>query len=223
MWCAGLPTFLDEEDALAGSDEGIVNGNIFFSSWGAFITAMLLATSLFQKFFARQDDKTLFHWVGFGTATCIVMARASRFWQDNNCETTGDSDSSCKRTMFAIVLGVISGLICCGLIMLRVRIVEQIGSIFLLAAWCFAAGYITFDQGPGTAVGTLYFSTWAALFFALNVAALSVKELFEAAAATFTNADETAPAEAPVADKPEADPKASVGEDQESEEVEETA
>jgi putative Mn2+ efflux pump MntP len=212
MWCAALPTFFNEEDALAVC-------NIFFSSWGAFITAMLLATSLFQKFFERHDDKNLFHWVGFGTAAVIVMASASRFWQENNCENADDSDSTCKRTMFAIVLGAISGLVGFGLVMLRVRIVEQIGSIFLLAVWCFAAGYITYDQGPGNAVGTLYFSTWAALFFALNVAAVSIKELFEAAT-TSTNTEETAPAGAPVAGKPGADPKAALGEDQESEEVE---
>jgi hypothetical protein len=216
MWCAGLPAVLNADNMFAVSDtKGTIgNGNVFFSSWGAFIMAMALATSHYQTFSKRQEDNSLFSWVGFGTAGFVAMMSASRYWQDN-CESTDDSDT-CSRTVLGFVLGAISAVMGFGMTWLHVKIFEQVGSVLLFAAWCIGAAYTTFGAGPGTAPGTLYFSSWASLFFALNLTVMSVATLFGGATAT----EETMPAE--TAAKDSVDPKVNA-EDKEEEEVAEEA
>jgi hypothetical protein len=225
LWCAVLPTMLDGEHGLSVDGGWILNANLFFSSWGAFIMAMMLGTSHFQKLFGRADDKNLWHWVGFMTAGFIAMASASRIWKDD-CESMDDNET-CKCTLFAVILGVISGISGLILVLVPIKMVGQVWSFFLLAAWCFAAGYVTFEQGPGTMMGTLYFSTWASVFFSLNVAATSVHEFIGTGTDTTEEVDAAETPETDAAETPEVGKTAEVnakgaeGEDEEIEEVKE--
>ena len=221
MWCAGLPTLMDwkHHDFAVIYYVSTLNANIFFSGWASLIVAMILATKHFEIRFNREDDKHLYHWVGFATAGIIMMADSARYWRDD-CKDVED-DKTCNRTMFGYILGALSFIV--GMVMAGAKITlrrAQYVSMVFVVAWCFGVAYITYDEGPGTGVGTIYFASWAALLFALCIASPALLEIvhnaLEAAPtppATEGEADVAAATkEAPAADK-------AAGEDVEEEEV----
>lgn len=192
FWCAGMPTLLDtkEQFAVAGMmvDEAldlpnaimlghIANGNLFFSSWGALIVSLILFTSHCETFFERKDDKHLYHWVGFTVSGLVVMCRTGKFWA-NWCDGSTDT-KQCSRTLFGLILGLLSFAVGMALIAVNLELaLAQLISVLFLVAWCFAAAYLTYDEGPGVPVGTLYFGVWFALLFSLAVAAPAILQFF---------------------------------------------
>jgi hypothetical protein len=164
----------------------IFNANIFFSSWAAFIVALFLGIRHWQQDFDTYYHSMLTHWTCLFTASFVVMMSASRIWMAEDC--VGDSDDNfedlhfekfCNRTLFAVILGVLSGVAGVVICFLRLKIVDQIGSMLSLVAWCCAAVYITYSYdvgpyensaGPGKEPGTLYFGTWTCLIISLKMA-----------------------------------------------------
>lgn len=214
MWAAGLPTFMDGDNMFAVEGTEIINGNLFFSTWGGFIMAMMLMTSHLKRTWNREDDTTVLPWIGLGTASWIVMATTARFWKAN-CEDIEDN-ATCRRTVFGIVLALISIFIGFGQAWFKIQMVEQLLSVVVAIAWCFGVAYMTFDSGPATSIGTMYFATWAALFFVLIPASASVLALSENTSSTTT----TEPAPTSTTEgKAEVDAKAG-SDDKEEEEVE---
>jgi hypothetical protein len=163
----------------------ILHANIFFSSWAAFTIALFLGIGRCQQAFERYDSMSA-HWTGLFTASFVVMASASHIWHDENCVDDSDDGSEvlyfeefCNRTMFAVILGLLSGLSGVVICFLRLKIVDHIGSMLSLLVWCFAAVYVTYTDanpspyeniGPGKDPGTLYFATWACLIISLKIA-----------------------------------------------------
>lgn len=151
------------------------NGNVFFSSWGALIISLVLCTSQFKTFCNRRDDEHIFQWVGFAVSGIVVMSRLSRFYNDS-CDDT--VRASCARSVFGLVLGLVSFIVGISIVAFRVGgvVAESISSAFVVA-WCFGVAYLTFGQGsPGALVGTLYFATWLSLFLALSIATPALHE-----------------------------------------------
>jgi hypothetical protein len=162
----------------------IFNANIFFSSWAAFIVALFLGIRHCQQAVEKYDSM-ITHWTGLFTASFVVMMSASRIWKDENCVDDSDDDFEdlhfekfCNRSLFAVILGVLSGVFGVVICFLRLKIVDQIGSMLSLVAWCCAAVYVTYSYdvgpyeniGPGKDPGTLYFATWACLIISLKMA-----------------------------------------------------
>jgi hypothetical protein len=188
MWCGTLPFLMDHmtdhnDHLLVAIEPGIVNGNIFFSSWAALTVSLLLATSLFEIVNTRQqdDDKHLYLWVGFAVASLVVMSTATRLF-GNPLAGSGDcQDASaalseskyCSRTVFGIVLGAFSAYIGFFIVWLQTDpLYTEPISLLLLMAWGFAVSYLTIwkEDSPGANLGTLYFGTWFALLFIFFVA-----------------------------------------------------
>jgi hypothetical protein len=183
MWCASLPYLMDGDHRFAvleGDFAGISNGNIFFSSWGALIFSLLLATSHFEIYYDRADeDKHLYHWVGFTTASLVVMCSTARYFNRVCSDVELEDEPTCSRAAFGLVLGAISTVVGISITWVDITLVyTQMTSVIFLVAWCFAAAYLTFDEGPGVAIGTLYFATWFGLLFILFIAASAILEMF---------------------------------------------
>jgi len=178
FWCVGLPYINDTSNLLAVDMDGaLVNINLFFSSWVAFIMSMILFADMFPSL-VLGDRVSGFtkHWVYFGTASLIAMTNAVMFWRDN-CETIDDS-KMCHRDLFAFVLGAVSGLFAVVFFAYSHERLEQVISILLFTAWCFGVAYLTFDHGPAMFVGTFYFSIWFSFMFAFWMAVHSVVALY---------------------------------------------
>lgn len=141
--------------------------------------ALKLLSAHLANLLKRKDDKFLSTWILLTAASFVTMSSASHIWRDSGCNST--DVKVCARTLFAIILGAVSGII--GMILVAVPSVaiHQVMSIILLAAWCFEISYVSFGQGPATLVNTLYFSSWAGLITSLSLAALSFFKMAEKA------------------------------------------
>ena len=169
---------MDYEHDIAGAEWGtILNGNIFFSSWGALLISLLLCSKDIQVLLGHKETLFFVEWIFFAAASLIVVASGSIFFKDFNCSNLDDVDE-CKRTVFGITLGIISMVISFLLLLKIPQIFSQIASILLTVAWAVAAAYMTFDKGPATQVGTQYFAIWSALLLIINVASASFKDLY---------------------------------------------
>jgi len=218
FWCAGLPTLMDRKHDIAVPN---FNANLFFSGWGALIVSLLLATRHFELYFKREDDKHLYHWVGFSTSGLVVMCDTARLWK-TDCEDAEDS-GFCDRTIFGLVLGVISFLVGISIAWVQIRLVlAQIISMAFLVAWCFGVAYLTFDQGPGTDVGTIYFASWLSLLFTVFIAAPAILEKVHSFLGPETTEASPVTTEAAPMKEEVPDTKAG-GEEAEEEEIAETA
>lgn len=157
----------------------LMNTNLFFSSWLAFIFAMMLSVNMFPSMMLGDDKIKKFtnHWVGFGTASLIVTGNAVMFWRDW-CESIDDS-ATCHRDLFAFVLGAVSGLFALVFFVMSHEFLEQVFSVVFFAAWCFGVAYLTFDDGPAMHVGTFYFSVWFSFMFSFWMAVHSVMALWD--------------------------------------------
>lgn len=178
FWCAGLPFINDRENYLSVGMGGVVwNVNLFFSSWMAFIVTMILFTDMFPSMMmGDRVSKFTNHWMWFGTASLIVMTNAVWYWRDN-CKSTDDSQM-CHRSLFAFVLGAVSGIWALAFMAFSYELLEQVVSVGLTAAWCFSIAYLTFDQGPATFVGSFYFSVWFSFMFVFWMAVHSVVDMY---------------------------------------------
>lgn len=177
FWSAGLPILLDPENQLAIGEGGwIKDANLFFSSWFAFIVVMMMIVQIFPSH-VFKDKVSMYatQWVGFGTASLIVMTNAARFWRDT-CDSA--DEAICAETVFGFILGALSGLFAIGFMFWQHELIEQIMSMFFLAAWSFGVAYLSFNEGPAMYVGTYYFSVWTAFMFALYMATESFTTLW---------------------------------------------
>lgn len=229
MWCASLPYLMDDERGFAVAERSrfVQNANIFFSAWGALATSLMLATSHFEIYYNRFDDHYLYEWVGFSATSLVVWCDTARFFT-RNCGNDAEFeavDEMCNRAAFGIALGAFSSVAGISIAWLQVKLMfAQMISLIFLLAWAFGVAYLTFDEGPATAVGSLYFATWLSLIFILFVAAHAVLSMFHELLG-FTPEEETpAPAEegGTVTKDEVVDTKVG-GDDAEEEEVAETA
>jgi hypothetical protein len=168
FWSVGLPYI---------NDYITYSLNLFFSSWIAFIMAMVLVVDMFPSMLLGDKVHAFTnHWVGLGTASLIVMSNAVMYWRDNECKSI--DSSVCKRSLAAFILGTISGLFSLLFFAFHNELLEQAISILLFAAWCFGVAYFTFNSGPAMFIGAFYFSIWFAFVFSFWMAVHTVVALY---------------------------------------------
>jgi hypothetical protein len=178
---AAITTIMDPDHLIAQTEGGaIANANLYFFSWGALISALLVVMKFARDVYnvgAPADAKyaSTLGWTGFSAAAFVVMAAATRLYKSMECdEDVPDAlDDMCDRTKLAFALGAISGFV--GLIWIFVgklfpAMIDVVMACLALAAWCFGVGYITFgDDAPAKVLGNLYFSTWASFIMAIKL------------------------------------------------------
>eukprot|EP00978_Attheya_sp_CCMP212_P024466 scaffold76818_cov62-Attheya_sp.AAC.3 len=212
FWCVVLGPIMNPDNLYAtGGFFGVntvLNANLYFSSWAAFIAAFWISGSL------ARDSKVLdvtdttpktAEWYLLLAASIVVLASSVKIYNASTCDSFSDNEF-CRRTKFAISIGVIGMIMALvGSIMsawgMMSPLIEVITSVTLFGLYCFGVGYITFGDGPGTAIGNLYFSIWAGFILSGALLAASLKDMRGAksgdgdvAPAAEAKADEEAPA-----------------------------
>ena len=116
-------------------------------------------------------------WIAFTVSSFISMSSAGRKWQDADCIDNVSSDI-CLRSSFAVILGLVSGVIGVSMVLATNCLAMQGTSMAVSAAWCAGVARTTYgSQAPGKNVSVLYISTWACLALALHMASVSVREI----------------------------------------------
>lgn len=207
FWAAVLPGIMDGDHHLANASfevaqevefDGIVNPNLFFSSWIAFLLSFIMFFRFLKKHLGSCDDESKYccdkAWSGLLVASFVAMIAASRHRDDLPCDDfdSGDLDARCKRTHLAIAVGVISTVVCLlwmwGSKMFDKDLGVRINFVLvwiLIAMWTTTVRYTNFPldnsvKRPATSLGNLYFFTWGSFFMAVFMGTDGVRDLFGA-------------------------------------------
>jgi hypothetical protein len=173
-----MSAILDPDHNLAvSSGFGIANANLYFFSWGALISSILLAGSWGKEANGDKASETAVQWVCLLASSLVVMGTSSSIFNDSGCKSLDLDTSGCNRTKFAIGLGLASGIL--SLVMLPFKhapmICHLVMGLLLFCSWCCGVGFITFGSGPGINLGNVYFATWISLFLCLNITTTAFK------------------------------------------------
>lgn len=193
FWAGGLPVIMNPDNDIAvTTGGGVLNANIYFFSWGAFASVLVLSGSFAREMMEvespRPGLKRTLWWFALCAASLVVMASASRVFRNPDgspvsCKDSSITDSDyCRRTKLGVSLGVVSAVIALVMSLVCSRLhctVEAFVAVIMLIMWCFAVGYDTFgDNSPATSIGNFYFSTWACFILSLLLAADSINESY---------------------------------------------
>jgi hypothetical protein len=179
----------------------VTNANLYFFAWLSFCAAIYLSGSLIQELFGvsvQQIATKAARWYGLTAASLVVLASAVRTFRSANCNTVDATGTEyCKRTKFAISVGVIGFALAAGMTVLVQQsmqltlVTEAAIATLQLTLWCFGVSYITFGKSPGSTIGNLYFSAWICFILTVFLFAVSFREYVAGRdGASNTNTDE---------------------------------
>lgn len=182
FWSATVSVVANASNGLAidptSKENTIVNGNLYYFSWAGFVTSILLLVSYLRSVFGvdvygevKNRANRLMLWAGFLACQMVVMG-ASANAQNAEC-TAFDDDTAyydsrafCGRTKFGIIVGAIGTVIALCVVAMKMLtqisplVIEGVLSLVLCVMNGFGVAYLTSPQGPGSAIGNLYYFTW---------------------------------------------------------------
>jgi hypothetical protein len=149
---------------------------LYFFSWSALITSIMLIGSWAQEANGDQASKTALQWALLAASSYVVMGTTSAIYKDTGCKKYDLDTSGCRRTRFAVYLGLCSGFMATAMFGIKQAPphCQGIVSFLMLASWGCGVSYITFGEGPGISMGNVYFATWISLFLCLNITTTAV-------------------------------------------------
>jgi hypothetical protein len=177
----------------------VQNANLYYFSWAGFFTSIILTIDYCKAIFGVdvvgqvRTRARLPFWSAFLAAALIVMGSASRTLK-NDCNVEfyiARSARYCSRTKFAIVVGVLGVVFAIAIVAMKILamsapLMMEFGfAVFLAILNAFAVAFVTAAEGPGSAVGNLYYFSWASFLLSAVLSAQCYGE--------WSGHDETAP------------------------------
>jgi hypothetical protein len=207
---------MNPNNGIAVAGISVINANLYFFSWLSFAAVLFLSGSLAQETAGVDVTKTppkSARWYGLCASSLVVMGSAVRIFKAGSC---GDDVGTefCKRTKFAVSVGVVSFVFSMVLTYLTQKgltiMLETIATMVLLIMWCFGTGYVTFGSSPGAQIGNLYFATWISFILCVFLFGQCFRDVLHARSA---NATEQSSSTAPTSDEPQAFPEVPADDD----------
>eukprot|EP00579_Thalassiosira_antarctica_P010254 CAMPEP_0201914296 /NCGR_PEP_ID=MMETSP0903-20130614/4519_1 /ASSEMBLY_ACC=CAM_ASM_000552 /TAXON_ID=420261 /ORGANISM="Thalassiosira antarctica, Strain CCMP982" /LENGTH=378 /DNA_ID=CAMNT_0048449655 /DNA_START=34 /DNA_END=1170 /DNA_ORIENTATION=- len=209
--CAAVGTATNPATGMAiNASGGISFGNLYYSTWASFGCGMALLISFIRtergmdvSSELKSRGKRFRLWVILIITTLIVMGSSASSY-DAKCDKDEDFRpiQYCRRSAFGVSAGCIGCVISLAVVAIRVSCtprengqgnkkkivfaVECISSLIMLCFYCFAAAYLTSEEGPGAPLGNLYYSTWIT-FGLIFFVATSCFEEFQAAKLVYSH------------------------------------
>lgn len=169
---------VDPEDG----NEAIEFANLFFFSWIVLFSNTYLVGSIFRDY--GSYDPQISGWLILFTSSVVLMGMGATLRMDI-CEN--NEPITCRRNNFAIAIGSIVGIL--SFVAIVLVACSKMGAVsYLLISFIssvlFISGviFLTAADGPATALGTMYFSTWAGAAVSSLLFVGGIQELFEAVA-----------------------------------------
>lgn len=189
FWSATVAIVSDSENGLAVDGNGAVTfGNLYYFSWAGFVTSVTLFVSYLRSAYhvdvpnaIRKRSARLELWAAFMTTSLVVMGSAANIF-DDKCDYEDKPVKFCNRTILAVVLGCQSTVCCLVIVGMKVSsgnaplVLELVFGVVMFVAYSFGVAYITSEEGPGSALGNLYYFTWLSFTLAFLVAASCFEE-----------------------------------------------
>lgn len=187
LWCIGLPVLMNPAYGFAvGSTDGfavIYNANLYLAAWVSFGCVLYIVGDLVGELYPRRgidpstgeylnalewvDYKGLWEtrrgkWIALTALSAIALTGSIR--NRSGLQDTASITLTALACVTAPILAVLSG-------MDVHPSVERVGALWTTVVWALGLGFITFGDGPGRAVGNLFFSTWVAFYVSVKMAA----------------------------------------------------
>lgn len=190
FWAATVAIVSDASHGLAVNVDGAVqNGNLYYFSWAGFVTAILLTVSYLRGVFGvdvagemQNRSARLTTWSGILASSLIVMGACANIF-DQDCSPQVQTDTYCTRTKYGLALGAVATTFSLAIVVLKITttaapfVVEGIFSFILTAMYAFGVAFITSADGPGSAIGNLYYFSWIGLLCCFVVGASCFEDL----------------------------------------------
>lgn len=179
VWCLANIVIMSPGNGLALLDSRIVDANLYFASWAAFACALYIFAS-YGHSTGRLD--TIFAsrwWLCLLISSIITLSAALRLKSNLTVCLGSGRREQCRELRLGIALSAFSVAICAGVILLayiQSSLSEYAGwiglgaSLLVALGWGFCVAFLTFDNGPGSNVGNLFFGTWVSFVLALHLA-----------------------------------------------------
>jgi len=175
-WCALVIVASQPGSGVAvnSSDGSVSNGNIYYFSWGGFLTSAVLMVSFLQHsvqvYVPNELAATRFKYWATLLASSIVVLGSSADFFGRICDAEGGT-AYCDRCILGIIFGSFGTLISIIIVTMniaigRVPFMMECGlSLLIFILNAFGVAFLTSDKGPGAPLGNLYYFSW--LSFAL--------------------------------------------------------
>jgi hypothetical protein len=173
---------------------------IYFSSWATTICSIMSFAALYKENVYHGMSRTATQWC-LMTSISLFVALSSIEFGEYMVDTTDPATNvtstvpicttesySCERVEFAIVLGALTCPISFTTFVWKNSPLgcETDVALLLFIGWCCGAAYLTFDTGPGTEIGNIFFGTWTNLFLCLRILVVTLSVDAPSMKATFT-------------------------------------
>lgn len=176
FWAATVAIVSDASHGLAVNEDGAVqNGNLYYFSWAGFVMAILLTISYLRGVFGvdlagemQNRSARLMTWSGLLASSLIVLGACANIF-DQQCSPQVETDTYCTRTKYGLSLGAVATTFSLAVVGLKLAttaapfVVEGAFSFILTVMYAFGVAFITSPEGPGSAIGNLYYFTWIGL------------------------------------------------------------
>ena len=183
---------------------GVSFGNLFYSTWASFISAMGSLLSFLRTERGLDVSSELSSrgnrfrsWAILIVVALIVMGSSASCYDAKCDELYNDVRpvKYCRRAAFGVSAGCIGCVASLAVVAMRLScatmtpegranrtifIIEGILSVVLFCIFGFAVAYLTSEKGPGAPLGNLYYSSWVAFALTFFVATSCFEE-FQAA------------------------------------------
>lgn len=198
LWISTVAVVTDSRHGIAVDEYGAVeNGNLYYFSWAGFMTSIVLLVNYLQQTFGldvaggiRNRSVRMTTWSALLATSLVVMGSSGNFY-DTSCGGN-DQKVRCDRAVFGIILGAISSLVSVGIVGMKIAtrkapfLLEALGSLLLVVLYGFGVAILTSQNGPGSALGNLYYFTWASFLESFLLLTSCFEDYSEAASAQDT-------------------------------------
>lgn len=190
----------EHELAVVTRAGGLLNPNLYYSSWAAFFTSVFVFFGFMWQhhgdWVGRNDDRkqcSFSMWAGLVATSVVVMSSSGRLYDESECNDLTDSDT-CNRIKAGISLGVISAFFPVVWMFASSRfvkgrmgtLVDSLLVLLLMVLWTFGIAWLTFDKekSPATSPGNLYYFTWGSWVLTVIMTLRSLQRLVDCEKAT---------------------------------------
>lgn len=194
VWILAVPVLMGPNQGLAVNQNTIVDANLYFSSWLAFCCSLAMLGSFGRD---RLDKGYLTkHWLCLFISSMITMTAALRMFRDNQ-DCSQKENEICSELRMGIALSIVSAAIASVILIFAFFVTNKnlsgvlllVASILILALWVVLVVFLTFKNGPGSKVGTLFFGTWISCILALFLAVSYIHMVASSPSSTSTTSD----------------------------------
>lgn len=202
VWIMAIPVIMKPNHGLAMIENTIVDANLYFAGWLAFGCSLYMFASFGRETGKVGEDALMrYHakyWLCMFISSIVTMSAALRIFEDKkDCDTNDGAREQCNELRLGIALSIVSAVIA-GFIVILACLVKNkslpsfvvlLASIVVLALWSVLVAYLTFQNGPGSNVGNLFFGTWISCILSLYLALSHIHMLASSAASASSTPD----------------------------------